>query len=203
MTEKLTPKRTQANRRDSPLLKLPAELRETIYEHVFRGLIYEGDVDGHRAKPYNTTEPLALRQTCRQIRHETREAFYKSTIFHFENINTLYSLLDIVGSEVCGSIRNISASGRLSFELEDHAVRKVHILNCPMLPRLENIHIRFIRRVTSDVDNLRRHICRMFGAQEVQMHFHSKDGDYILTLGCRAPQETLSKFPVLGIDKNC
>jgi hypothetical protein len=77
----------QRNQRESPLLRLPAELRNEIYELVFRGQrvrinnITQDDF-GEAVKTTKVWKsPLALLAACRQIKFEAFPIAYKSCTF--------------------------------------------------------------------------------------------------------------------------
>ena len=73
----------------SPLLRLPAELRIKIYEYAL------WHKDGITIKPYlgkpslswlpKHNRPLALTSTCRQLRHESLPVFYSTSLFTLEH----------------------------------------------------------------------------------------------------------------------
>lgn len=72
----------------SPLLSLPYELRQHIYEYVF--LIDPSTTLSHKAHPPHIHQPrrlpsLSLVRTCRQIYHESRSLTLSANTFDFYN----------------------------------------------------------------------------------------------------------------------
>ena len=77
---------SQANRRNSVLLGLPAELRNTVYEYLFQtSTVTLRHCPGnrhHRVRILRQPKsPTALLFTCRQIRHESSVLYYQMITF--------------------------------------------------------------------------------------------------------------------------
>ncbi|CAA9964039.1 hypothetical protein PTMSG1_07398 [Pyrenophora teres f. maculata] len=77
---------TESNQLTSPLLRLPAELRNKIYEYA----CIDTTVRAHQVMnlqiyrsnaPVSKRKPLAIISTCKQMRHEASEIFYSHTTF--------------------------------------------------------------------------------------------------------------------------
>ncbi|EFQ89007.1 hypothetical protein PTT_14884 [Pyrenophora teres f. teres 0-1] len=77
---------TESNQLTSPLLRLPAELRNKIYEYA----CIDTTVRAHQVMnlqiyrsnaPVSKRKPLAVISTCKQMRHEASEIFYSHTTF--------------------------------------------------------------------------------------------------------------------------
>jgi len=193
-TRELIDKSTQANQIKSPLLKLPAEIRGIIYEYVFCDLIVRVNTNKPRLKRYSTyLQPLAIRQLCRQIRHETRSAYFKYTKFYFQNYdfyegsNQVALLLEEID---CNAIQTIKLGPRLSYNMVEYAfiypkaaawqfggeeaherlkarwksVERIHIIVTPM---------RTISSYYKDYETqFREHICFMFGNNNIQFYIN-------------------------------
>jgi hypothetical protein len=103
------------NQRNSPLLKLPAEVRNCIYEYAFaRGSIdfmkdsaSSDDSSPHTRKHQGAS---ALIHVCRQVRHEALPIFYTNTTFHFSSLDRWLPALTRLGSNVYNPIRRIRVS---------------------------------------------------------------------------------------------
>jgi hypothetical protein len=76
----LTPGSTARNRVQSPLLRLPGEIRNQIYGHAFAGkmisLAYRGsfylyDAESEKRETYTLNELVGATTTCHQVRSET------------------------------------------------------------------------------------------------------------------------------------
>ena len=82
--------RTNLNATQSPLLRLPAEIRNAIYTLVFSDQVYKFavwpyDEDGYRSMIGRAEQPwcLGLLLTSRQVHHETALFPYKLATFDF------------------------------------------------------------------------------------------------------------------------
>lgn len=88
---------SKLNAAKSPLLRLPAEIRNTIYDKVLRDLVFElgepipvlkYDYDEGQVYTYYDTIPhdrhrLSLLRVCRQLYRETSLLLYQLAIFEF------------------------------------------------------------------------------------------------------------------------
>jgi hypothetical protein len=192
--EELTEERTQANQIKSPLLKSPAEIRGIVYEYVFCDLIVRVNTNEPRLKWYSTyLQPLALRQLCRQIRHETQSAYFKYTKFYLQNYdfcgrsNKAALLLEEID---CGAIQSIKLGPRLSYNMVEYAYiylkaaawqfggEEAHEKLKSRWKSVEHIHIIVtpIRTASSyykhSETQFREHICFMFGNNDIQFHIN-------------------------------
>ncbi|KAF2639451.1 hypothetical protein P280DRAFT_550206 [Massarina eburnea CBS 473.64] len=97
----------QKNSSDSPLLRLPAELRTKIFDYVTSGssvTLTMINCVGSNVEPWDTKPCLrstvpstytpfehdfALARTCRQIYHETSTMLFSNTAFHVRGPNGL------------------------------------------------------------------------------------------------------------------
>ena len=73
------------NQIQSQLLRLPAELRDQIYQYTFEGDIF--DVDKPRLKKPHRRNTIGLLLSCEQIHDEAIELYYKHTTFFFVDWN--------------------------------------------------------------------------------------------------------------------
>ncbi|KAH7389472.1 hypothetical protein DE146DRAFT_635192 [Phaeosphaeria sp. MPI-PUGE-AT-0046c] len=73
----------KTNQLNSPFLKLPAEIRNNIYEQICAKTIVKVPADASRGALYATSHQGAsgLLHTCRQIRHELLPTFLDCTAF--------------------------------------------------------------------------------------------------------------------------
>ncbi|KAF2253363.1 hypothetical protein BU26DRAFT_399624, partial [Trematosphaeria pertusa] len=75
------------NQRESPLLRLPAELRNKIYSYVLGGRLWELKdtlTAGSREK-----NSMSLLRVCRQINAETASLPFELGTFSFESLSAL------------------------------------------------------------------------------------------------------------------
>jgi hypothetical protein len=126
----------QAQRDDSPLLSLPAEIRNMIYEYVFGvdhiqamqynmsvagrvnnkyevpgstyTMIFEvRDTNNWRSLPQQLTSLLPLTTTCHQIREESRLLPFSGNLFDV-GIHAIQHFLAVVPREILNNIKIIS-----------------------------------------------------------------------------------------------
>lgn len=93
---------SERNQRESPLLRLPAEIRNSIYEYVLGGQIIDihADVDYPCGMPelvpemrlglspnvsprYHQKHPLALLEACHQIHSEAAPILFSTAVFNY------------------------------------------------------------------------------------------------------------------------
>jgi hypothetical protein len=102
------------NQRDSPLLRLPAELRNTIYEFAFR----TNTVTVPRYIPIDTMRPsdksrwqpkgpAALLLVSRQIRYESSVLFYQLSTFNLSICFIANDLRTMIGSDNSSHVKSI------------------------------------------------------------------------------------------------
>ncbi|KAI8934133.1 hypothetical protein NX059_008888 [Plenodomus lindquistii] len=87
--------RTEYNQLSSPLLHLPAELRNHIYIYAFHGALVKADVrhawmfqppdEPEIHDTYGSSKGDSLLHVCRQIRHEAGDLIYYHCTFDFDN----------------------------------------------------------------------------------------------------------------------
>ena len=86
---------------ESPLYKLPGELRNRIYELALLqsgGItVFVSALRPHLFKPTETSNILALTETCKDVRHESSPIFYE--------INTFTLISKYLGEQYSGDIR--------------------------------------------------------------------------------------------------
>ena len=107
LDKRVAENRTYLNHESSPLLRLPAEIRNMIYEYALGGydMQAEGpgdfnsgfelctmDNDGHRS--FNVKHLTALTRTCRQIHTDTHLLFYQLNSFGSDHAKTIRQFFD-------------------------------------------------------------------------------------------------------------
>jgi hypothetical protein len=93
----LTISRTQPEKYPRGFLALPGEIRNQIYDHLFRGTTFNVTAISSQRSPSRTTPSannLSLLRTCRQIHAETRHFPYSLSTFSISCIDDLDLLLD-------------------------------------------------------------------------------------------------------------
>jgi len=118
LTHRANLRSSRANQKSSPLLRLPAELRNKIYKYALGdwvvSLLYTNDdpIRGRKIVPYTraglddnvwyaaTGAILGLRSTCRQLREETGVLPYTlNNRFSWDDDWSRHELLNPVGNE--------------------------------------------------------------------------------------------------------
>lgn len=112
--------RTQANQPTSPFLRLPTELRNTIYKLIFSNTVVEVYPNRSNLRFYDTYRArngirsfrkysgstARLLYTCRQIRAETHDMFFSMVTFDIRGLDPI-DLIHHLGTEQAASIRCI------------------------------------------------------------------------------------------------
>ncbi|KAF1942362.1 hypothetical protein EJ02DRAFT_176647 [Clathrospora elynae] len=102
----------------SPFLRLPAELRNMIYEHTFNNetiLVRQKDDDEepHHPARTRTYQPIiALLFTCRQTRKESSAIFDDRVIFDLTSCYNFTMAEFDLGSDKCRVIKSIQINSR-------------------------------------------------------------------------------------------
>ncbi|CAA9957631.1 hypothetical protein PTMSG1_01239 [Pyrenophora teres f. maculata] len=106
---------SQENQLLSPLLSLPAELREIIYIHATEKvvMIYPAGAVGHKG------EISALLWVCRQTRADTATQFFSKTKFELETLDKLAAFAQSLEKNYLKEIRTISLLSHTWGELID------------------------------------------------------------------------------------
>lgn len=100
---------------DSPLLRLPGELREQIYDFLFVstrvtfGERSTGRIGRKTLKP--APHSLALLRVCRQIYKEGKSFWLGRVLFNFENVESLLDKLSQLSLATLSQIRHIRTRG--------------------------------------------------------------------------------------------
>lgn len=99
----------------SPLLQLPRELRDEIFDILFKstrvsfGIRY---TSGHGERLVTPTpHSLAILRTCRQIHAETRDIWMKLILFNYEDPQTMLNKLSELPDSTIAKIRHMRLTG--------------------------------------------------------------------------------------------
>lgn len=96
----LEPLKNASSQPDSSLFKLPAELRNRIYELVFEGAKVTIPVRDRSTNPHTLT-------TCKAIYAEARQIFHNKCHFRLHNAKRLRCWLDNIGSASAKSLTSL------------------------------------------------------------------------------------------------
>ncbi|KAI8931029.1 hypothetical protein NX059_012040 [Plenodomus lindquistii] len=139
---------SEANAMHCPLLQLPAEVRNRIYDFVIeptsvrlrRTVRYVAD-----KPPYHTyrREALALIHTCRQVRTEALPLYHKAVVprLHFRNVEEYCDRIFPVTSKVRGQVvvdlNQGLGNAKRELNLQDH-----NSLACDLLPMINIMRLK-------------------------------------------------------------
>lgn len=162
---------TEANQRNSPLLRLPGEIRNKIYEYTFSGTsVYARNLRPRRKdlRPH----PSLVLLTCRQIRHEATARFYNFTTFVFEQCEDVCYLVGQVGRRRASIITTIDVTGSCACDLALPMCGLVpEVWSVHYLPGLKQVRISSdYRRLVSD-EEVMANIRIYFGKTDLEVIF--------------------------------
>ncbi|KAF2833656.1 hypothetical protein CC86DRAFT_461962 [Ophiobolus disseminans] len=127
------------NQRNSPLLRLPAELRNSIYQYALSSSKVVVHLPLGDPLYRGSRLPVSLRflTTCRQIYHETRDIFWASATFEFRDHCHLHEFVEHIAAPkktaLITSIE-INVATAYGFKNEVPAVKD-------SLPSLQRVHV--------------------------------------------------------------
>jgi hypothetical protein len=143
---------TERNDRESPLLRLPAETRNQIYESALSNPTYEFGLEGRGRASNPNFEPhrLGLLRTCRRLYHDTRLLPFNLNEFQFDWSLTLRSFHDILTVAQRHAVRRVNFY--FDFGFEDVTWLARHSLNGPqhiafghMWPGVRKVRVEHMR----------------------------------------------------------
>lgn len=136
--------RSQRNQLESPFLRLPTELRNTIYDHVSRAstldvsISHRGFGRAARSDDVHAIYNIPLRLTCRQIKVETADLIYEAINFGcYMNVSIIESYLSQRTALQLESIKTIRISRDKYFNPSDWD--SAHYRDFKFLGRLPNV----------------------------------------------------------------
>ncbi|KAI4658704.1 uncharacterized protein J4E79_006462 [Alternaria viburni] len=136
---------TSANQISSPLLRLPAELRNQIYTFVGLSTIIKAiQPEGSLTCSFQVPEQL---KACKQIRHEATSIVYRSALFDFTQCNTGVWLNGSCDHSIGEFVTSIKIGGQVAC-LVSHYIgkgRSYEGLQFPTkwLPNVQKIYIKY------------------------------------------------------------
>lgn len=135
----------EKNAKESPLLRLPAEIRNHIFEMA---------LDGHTIKPdaprtlNNRDNRFDLLQSCRQIYAETGILPYRLSTFSFRYLNTMKKWCDRLPPIQRQAISAIQFPYRREWAEHEEATT---LLCFPNLPNLKNVDVILLGQAGAEV----------------------------------------------------
>ncbi|EAT87451.1 hypothetical protein HBH56_051240 [Parastagonospora nodorum] len=178
---------TQANQRTLLLLKLPAELRNRVYEAVClhstisilpKNIIYHPGMFSPNATKHRSGLPLV--QVCRQIRHESMPTFLRHTTF---DLTELYHSRN---EEIDWSFRKVARSIELRAYLAWDMIycwerQRITLFSVDM-PCLEDVYVLVTGQESSwctfqSHNDFQEASRAAFGSKSLQIHFKARKGD--------------------------
>lgn len=180
LTEPYSIRKNQA----SPLLRLPAEIRNTIYEYAFTGRTVAVHFYSHVIRTYSPSQQSAIgvRQVCRQIRFETRSAFYKHTSFDFGPLPYLNADIAQLNPELYNNVQSVELTLRNSYFLNEMAKCDTSeqdyffaMESTITLQGLKHVHLSFIQLDDLQFRPLFNFVRRMLGTKSCMFMFVRHD----------------------------
>jgi hypothetical protein len=116
----LTIASTLANQSTSPLLRLPAELRNRIYTLTFSNKIVRvvpSRLRGASGQDNKYTGPVALLLTSRQLYAETSNLFLRTCIFDISPAVSRHEFIETVGHRRCKKVEAVMVTLRAFFKM--------------------------------------------------------------------------------------
>jgi hypothetical protein len=110
---------TESNQQDSRLLRLPAEIRNTIYKYTLRDETIRIKLQGTMRPSRSNHSSTALLQTCRQIRYEARSILYSQATFFCGYHHLTPGNLNSLGAKAIQAIQSLRLSYQLIWFLQD------------------------------------------------------------------------------------
>lgn len=103
---------TQLNRKQTPLIRLPADVRNAIYQYAFYGEVIkvvslEEQVRRLPGVARSYRNAMALPSTCRQTRAETWAMFFDLCVFDLCKCQNTFDTLLRLGEAQCKPVRSI------------------------------------------------------------------------------------------------
>ncbi|KAH6879073.1 hypothetical protein BKA58DRAFT_453287 [Alternaria rosae] len=122
---------TQLNQENSPLLRLPAELRNRIYNFaLYRGtgcfdpppkVIKDTGRSGPWPTSNNDKSDLALLSTCRQVQSAASILYYALNTFRFKPSSSLDNFTSTLAPAKLNAVKSIDIDEELAAEIEMRA----------------------------------------------------------------------------------
>ncbi|KAI4665169.1 uncharacterized protein J4E88_010617 [Alternaria novae-zelandiae] len=134
---------TRSNQLNSPLLRLPGEIRNRIYEYTFfdckmivkdphrRGLIYR-----------RNNSPLHVLATCQQIRHEATTIFWNECTIDAASVFPRRELEPAVGSSNCARITSLVVDQGILYQEQYNFTVPISntLANFPLLSKVRLVY---------------------------------------------------------------
>ncbi|KAF2132519.1 hypothetical protein P153DRAFT_276118, partial [Dothidotthia symphoricarpi CBS 119687] len=92
------------NEQESPLLRLPGELRNAIYRHVLPGNI---DIK-YGGKARDKVDMVALSTACRTLHQETALLLFSQSTFRFDSVMQIYPFSGSLTARQREEVRSIA-----------------------------------------------------------------------------------------------
>ena len=144
---------TLQNQLKSPLLRLPAEIRNKIYTYVALSTTIKVtgtfDRDQH-SQPYTLyLRAPGLARSCKQIHHEATTLLYSLATFDITKHSTTFLLERGFNRNICSLVTSIRVSGILAFSVmskSDSVTRSFRMNTTPAgyLPGLKRVYVQKI-----------------------------------------------------------
>ncbi|KAJ4986219.1 hypothetical protein SVAN01_08266 [Stagonosporopsis vannaccii] len=177
---------TQRNQTASPLLRLPAELRNRIYEFSFDSATLKRDLSpGSAGRHLVECDNPHLVQVCRQIRFETCP-FRNDFTYHRLTVRTdskhIADLVDCVGQTQCAQIVQIDIFQSLAGALEQ-MIRYARLqgpytepwakYGDKVFPELKRVVVTYPIDLADNSIEIKEALQTLFGKDDLDVHFRA------------------------------
>ncbi|CAN9348072.1 hypothetical protein CC77DRAFT_1019508 [Alternaria alternata] len=134
---------TPRNSDISPLLHLPGEIRNEIYQYVLNEGVYDF-MDGIVSPTYECDERFALLRVCREIYNETRLLPFSLNTFHFGSFKVFHKfIIKFTTTKQRQAIRALDLEIWTQCcidHIEDFEIRQMYSLS-DVLPGLQSVDV--------------------------------------------------------------
>lgn len=177
---------TRNNQLNSPLLRLPAEIRNLVYIYTFtNSVIWAPPRRGYQS----ATNPIGLIHCCRLLHHEANALFFPTATFALGSVGCLFNYKDIttaIGVGLCAQITSVEihiTQAELQSQHSMHPMSKIHVRvkrqakdNSEAPPALERVYVRGSKLWSSEKSpktraSLVRGLCFAFGKPDLEVVF--------------------------------
>jgi hypothetical protein len=132
----------RANQLNSPLLRLPGEIRNRIYEYTFsESVVVVSDGYANRSYTRKNNTPLHILATCQQIRHEATSFFWKHCTIDAQRSRYLGDVKKAMGSENCARVTSLNmregaVAVYIRYNLNKSRTKRFHLEDFPAVQRI-------------------------------------------------------------------
>ena len=130
------------NQLNSPLLRLPGEIRNRVYEYVFSGSeTVVNHLYRNRWPHSKKSTPVHVLATCRQIHHEASSIFWDACIINAYFVNGLVDVEVAMRTSKCARITSLVVNENVAWEMSHPSPTAETPYILQMLPMLRKLYV--------------------------------------------------------------